>query len=236
MKKVLVGLASLLVVFSTTAAEKSKYDDVLKKFKAHFPFAVVAIEESPASGLVQIVTEQGVFYSTVDANNFIQGSLFEFKKGFKNLTTQRMQPLQKQKLNALKGSMLKYKAENEKTEIFVFTDVTCGYCGKLHREMQDYLDKGITVNYIGYPRSGMRGSAFDLNKNVWCSEDKKKAFNDAFNRVELKENVCDAQLDKTYRLGEMFKVTGTPAILTADMNIISGYLNATQLSERLGLK
>jgi thiol:disulfide interchange protein DsbC len=41
-------------------------------------------------------------------------------------------------LNALEKEMIVYKAPQEKHVITVFTDITCGYCHKLHEEMKDY--------------------------------------------------------------------------------------------------
>lgn len=43
--------------------------------------------------------------------------------------------------------MIVYKAAQEKHVITVFTDITCGYCHKLHEEMKDYNALGITVRY-----------------------------------------------------------------------------------------
>ena len=51
--------------------------------------------------------------------------------------------------------MIVYKAAQEKHVITVFTDITCGYCHKLHEEMKDYNALGITVRY----RPSARGRA-----------------------------------------------------------------------------
>lgn len=41
-------------------------------------------------------------------------------------------------LNALEKEMIVYKAPQEKHVITVFTDITCGYCHKLHEQMADH--------------------------------------------------------------------------------------------------
>lgn len=51
--------------------------------------------------------------------------------------------------------MIVYKAPDEKHVITVFTDITCGYCHKLHEEMKDYNALGITVRYLAFPRQGL---------------------------------------------------------------------------------
>ena len=43
--------------------------------------------------------------------------------------------------------MIVYKAPKEQHVITVFTDITCGYCRKLHEQMADYNALGITVRY-----------------------------------------------------------------------------------------
>ncbi|MDC9435736.1 thioredoxin fold domain-containing protein, partial [Clostridioides difficile] len=62
-------------------------------------------------------------------------------------------------LNALEKEMIVYKAPDEKHVITVFTDITCGYCHKLHEEMKDYNALGITVRYLAFPRQGLESQA-----------------------------------------------------------------------------
>ena len=58
--------------------------------------------------------------------------------------------------------MIVYKAPNEKHSITVFTDISCGYCRKLHRELNDLLDAGITVKYLAFPRGGLQVQAMQI--------------------------------------------------------------------------
>lgn len=55
--------------------------------------------------------------------------------------------------------MIVYKAPEEKHVITVFTDITCGYCRKLHEQMKDYNALGITVRYLAFPRQGLSSQA-----------------------------------------------------------------------------
>ena len=43
-------------------------------------------------------------------------------------------------------------AEPAKGYINVFTDITCGYCRKLHLEMDDLNRRGVEVRYLAFPR------------------------------------------------------------------------------------
>ena len=43
---------------------------------------------------------------------------------------------------------------NRARNCFVFTDVDCGYCRRLHQQMAEYHELGIGVRYVAFPRSG----------------------------------------------------------------------------------
>ena len=72
------------------------------------------------------------------------------------------------KLNALSNEMIVYKAPKEQHVITVFTDITCGYCHKLHEQMSDYNALGITVRYLAFPRQGLQSQAEQDMKAIWC--------------------------------------------------------------------
>ena len=44
---------------------------------------------------------------------------------------------------------------NPKYTVTVFTDVECGYCRKLHSQIADYNQQGISVQYVAFPRMGL---------------------------------------------------------------------------------
>ena len=57
-------------------------------------------------------------------------------------------------LNALEKEMIVYKAPQEKHVITVFTDITCGYCHKLHEQMADYNALGDHRALSCFPAPG----------------------------------------------------------------------------------
>ncbi|MFP1498071.1 thioredoxin fold domain-containing protein [Escherichia coli] len=40
---------------------------------------------------------------------------------------------------ASKTKSIDYKSPNEKYRLAIFTDITCGYCQKLHHDLKSYL-------------------------------------------------------------------------------------------------
>ncbi len=118
------------------------------------------MQPSPVNGLKTVLTDSGVLYASEDGKHILQGPLFDVSgKEPVNVTNQ----LLGSKMDALKDQMIVYKAPKEKHVITVFTDITCGYCHKLHQQMKEYNDLGITVRY----RHSRAGLASRLRKT--CS-------------------------------------------------------------------
>lgn len=55
--------------------------------------------------------------------------------------------------------------------LYVFTDVDCPYCRRLHEDVARLGDHGVEVRYLAYPRSGPGTSAYDKMVSAWCSRD-----------------------------------------------------------------
>jgi len=232
MKRLITAVAISASILSTTALATPVIEE---KFSKLFPFEILAIEDAPVEGLKQIVTPKGIFYSSDDGEYFVQGQIYNFGEGFKNFTNERMRPIKLDLLESFADDMVVYKADNEKRVVTVFTDVTCGYCGKLHRSIPELNELGITVRYIGYPRSGMSGSGYTANRNVWCADDKKAAFDKAFAREQVPTAVCENKLDKMYASGETFNVRGTPLVVADNLVSVPGALPPAQLAQKIGM-
>lgn len=124
-------------------------------------------------------------------------------------------------------------------EIFVFTDPTCGYCQKLHREKQDYLDQNITIHYLPFPRGGLLGPGYEMLVNTYCSNDKKESLTEAkFTQSTPKITdgttpdqlqQCKDTVKKYYDLGSKMGVKGTPAIFSIKGTQLGGYLPSQQM-------
>jgi thiol:disulfide interchange protein DsbC len=64
---------------------------------------------------------------------------------------------------AAKTKSIEYKSANEKYRLAVFTDITCGYCQKLHHDLQSYLDAGISIKFLAFPRAGLN----PWSRGIW---------------------------------------------------------------------
>ena len=72
--------------------------------------------------------------------------------------------------------MLIYEPDNYSgRSITVFTDTSCGFCRKLHQEIDQILDAGIAVRYLLFPRAGLGSAAHKNLESVWCSDNPQEA-------------------------------------------------------------
>ncbi len=132
-------------------------------------------------------------------------------------------------LNALEKEMIVYKAPKEQHVITVFTDITCGYCHKLHEQMSDYNALGITVRYLAFPRQGLQSQAEQDMKAIWCAKDRNKALDDAMNGKGVQPASCGVDIAKHYTLGVQMGVNGTPAMVLSNGMVLPGYQGPKEL-------
>ena len=129
--------------------------------------------------------------------------------------------------------MIVFKPEKSKYKVSIFTDIDCGYCRKLHGELDQYMAEGITVQYLFYPRAGKGSESYNKAVSVWCAEDRNAALTDAKNNKKIENKTCDNPIDEHMQLGVEFEARGTPMIVTENGNIFPGYVPAKRLKAAL---
>lgn len=153
MKKRFMMFTLLAAVFSGVAHAD---DAAIRQSLAKLGVQSTEIQASPVAGMKTVLTHSGVLYVTDDGKHIIQGPMYDVSGAHPVNVTNKLLMSQ---LNALEKEMIVYKAPDEKHVITVFTDITCGYCHKLHEEMKDYNALGITVRYLAFPRQGLESQA-----------------------------------------------------------------------------
>ncbi|WP_404402582.1 bifunctional protein-disulfide isomerase/oxidoreductase DsbC [Idiomarina seosinensis] len=192
------------------------------------------VSETSISGLYQITSNQGIFYVSKDGNRLLAGNLFDLtKEQPENLTEQAMAELRQQQLQRVEDEMVVYPASDEKYEITVFTDTTCGYCQRMHENLGQYLDRGITVRYLAFPRGGMNSKGGRELQTVWCADEPAKALTKLKSGEQVDSRSCDNPVASHYRMGQAFGVTGTPAIVLPDGRMLPGLRTADALVEQM---
>lgn len=195
------------------------------------------ITATDADGLYEIQHGPLFAYVTADGKYLIEGDLFDLASG-KSVTEQKRKGMRVAKLKELgEENMIIFAPEKgaDPTHVVtVFTDVDCGYCRKLHREIADYNQLGIEIRYAFYPRSGPDTESFRKAESVWCSADRKEALTvaKAGGAVTAAPD-CDNPITREYQLGGELGLRGTPMLILPDGEVVNGYMPPAALAEHL---
>ncbi|WP_372625771.1 bifunctional protein-disulfide isomerase/oxidoreductase DsbC [Arsukibacterium sp.] len=231
-----LGVFSLSVSLSAGALAQQKSDapelSEISNSLAPLGLKVNAVANSPMPGLLQVFTQRGLFFTSSDGRFFIEGNVFDLQQS-ELVNDVQMRSYVNKQLPALADSYIEYKAENEQHVVYAFTDPTCGYCQKLHNEMNDYNKLGITVRYLAFPRGGLNSKTALEMQHLWCSRNQQKAMDLAKDGKRNPPAMCENPVKQHYELGQSFGINGTPALVLASGRIIPGYQPAAGLLKQL---
>jgi len=227
----------LTMIFATsTLAAEPDHSLVEEKIRALVPTAkTVAIADSPVEGLLQVQINSDIVYVTEDAEYLIQGQLMDMDTRT-NITDQAKSVIRQSLLTEVKNEdqiIFAPKSGEAKYNLMVFTDIDCGYCRKLHEQIEEYNEEGIAIHYMAFPRAGIGSDSYDKFVSVWCAADQQGALTLAKNGIDPEPQSCKNPIADQYELGREIGVTGTPALVTADGTLIPGYMPPEQLLARL---
>ena len=193
-------------------------------------------EVAPAEldGFYEVMRGQNIYYFSADGRYALRGDLYDLEQG-RNLSEERRGKARLDVLGELgEDSMIVFAPSPAKHRVIVFTDVDCGYCAQLHRQMADYNRLGIAVRYVAYPRAGIPSPTYDKMVSVWCSDDPHQAMGDAKFGRPVAERTCDNPVSAQYAAGQKIGVRGTPAILLESGELLGGYVPPDELVRYLG--
>jgi thiol:disulfide interchange protein DsbC len=233
-KLILCGFLFLFATLPVLADEKSDIKEIKKVFSQIVPDALPDIvSPSALEGIYEVVYGAQIIYMSKDGRYVIQGDLIDLKS--RTNLTEGTRSIQRAKLvkSIDDSSAIIFEPKKVKHTITVFTDIDCGYCRKLHREINQYTDLGIKVRYLSFPRSGVDTKSYYKAVTVWCSKDKRKALTEAKAGVKQDELKCDNPVKEHMKLAEQFGVSGTPTIVLDNGEVIPGYVPAERLSRML---
>lgn len=193
-------------------------------------FDKVSITQSAVKGLYEVLIGSEIVYVSDDGQHLIVGDIRDMKTG-QNLTDDKRAQLRVKEIDTLdEKEMIVFAPEKEtKYTVNVFTDVDCPYCAKFHNEVPELNKGGVKVRYLAFPRAGAGSKTYNTMVSVWCAEDRQQAITDAKAKREVKSATCNNPVDKQYELGKRLGVSGTPAMLLANGELVPGYVPAKQL-------
>ena len=197
---------------------------------------ISSVQASEWDGVYEVVINGQMLYVSADGSHFIAGDLYR-SEGRVNLTDLQRDDLRKQVLDSLEPEDAIVFAPEAKPEhvVWVFTDVDCAYCQRLHQDIAQYNSLGIEVRYVAFPRAGEGSQSWTLSESVWCADDRKAALTHAKQGAEVgaSPSCSDNSVAHGYAAGKAVGLRGTPMILDAQGRQLGGYLTPPEMLQRL---
>jgi thiol:disulfide interchange protein DsbC len=234
--KIFKCAAALLFGISVTAAHaETAQEAAVKKMiepRIGEGVKVDSVTKTPYSGLFEVRVGSDIFYTDANAKYLFVGRVLDTQT-YQDYTKARIDELSKIKFSDLPlESALKTVKGNGKRVIAVFEDPNCGYC-KRFRQTLAGIDN-ITVYTFMY--NILSEDSAVKSKNVWCSADRNKAWDDWMlngKTAPAAPDSCATPNEKIFELGRKLKVTGTPTIFFTDGTRIPGAIDAKGLEAKL---
>lgn len=219
---------------STPAAEPHAVKVISQKILENLGEKPSRIVPAPIPDYHMAVTSQGNFFVSNDGRYMIYGRLFDLNNDMLEVTNNGLNAFRVEQLEKLDQHAIVFPAQGvEKHKVYAFTDITCGYCRKMHRQIGDYQRAGISVHYLAFPRSP--DAAVSMQK-IWCADDPAKAMSDAKLHSVVVEAECKDKpetVSMQHEMGISFGVRGTPAMVLVDGSLMPGYRPPAELLKLL---
>ena len=236
------SILALSFLFLSTAVFSDDHEDsmkdidfVLQALLEIFPGATdYSLDDSVIDGLYSVSIGSEVIYISKNGKFLIRGEIYDLQNSI-NLTEEKRVL---GRLDVMQGldeeTMIIYEPEKIIHTITIFTDIDCGYCRKFHQQIGDYLDLGIRVRYLSFPRTGPDTVSWEKAQAVWCSKNRQGSLDLAKQGKKIGSGSCfDNPIEAHYNLGSVFNISGTPTIVTDKGKVIVGYLPPETLLYRL---
>lgn len=260
--RLFIGVVSVFVIFcassfaqpllsdkpqseaSISADQQAKIINKLKQARPELNYT--EIESSPIDGLYKIKINGQVAFVTADGAYLVAGDMFEVAVGnLINLQDQDRREaeiaFESQRAKMIgavdKSDMIIFSPKGDvKGYVSIFTDIDCGFCRKLHREIDSFLDRGIEVRYLAFPRAGVNSKSAQKLATAWCAKDRQLSMTQFKEGKDMPIETCaNNPVADQYMLGQEVGVNGTPALVLASGKLIPGAVSAEYLAREMGL-
>lgn len=231
-RKLLNWVTILFTLTSVAATADEAVDKIRGRMTTLFPKEkVTEIRAAPVAGLYEVMIGASLFYVSADGRYFLRGDIIDLDAR-ENLSDARRATARAQTLATLDpATWIEFPATaaTARKVLYVFTDIDCGYCRKMHNEIKALNAGGVTVRYLAFPRAGVDSPSGDKAIAVWCAPNRREALTAAKRDEPVATAKCDNPVEQEFELGKSMGVTGTPAVYTDKGVEIGGYMPAAEL-------
>lgn len=230
MRPAVVALAAALLA-APAAQANPDLKAVKNSVKAVTNLDVVKVQPSQIPGLYEVQTASEVFYTDAKGKYILLGAHVFSTKDNSNYSQQRMNELAGYKFADLPlKDAVKVVRGNGKRVIATFEDPNCGFCKQLNKTLDEM---GNTTHYVFMV--GMLGPESVAKANaIWCSVDPAKSWMDwmtTSKAVPAPAQDCATPVERNGKLGQKYRVQGTPAIFFPNGDRVQGAVPAAELEK-----
>jgi thiol:disulfide interchange protein DsbC len=196
-------------------------------------FKILEIREAPFENFWEVVVEtrheKVIFYLHKNLRYIFQGQVLD-RQIKRNLTFDRLKDFRRVDPSTLplKNAI---SMGGGKRRLYVFTDPQCHFCFQLHEELKQLKD--LQIFLFLYP---LTPASYEKAKSVWCSQDKVRALEEAYQGKELGPPSCNTSpIDKNMEFGRRLLIDSTPTLIFQNGKITEGYVSPGTLEDLLKL-
>lgn len=216
----------------TIKAEK-EIEALKKRLQELYPASkLTSVRESPIEGLYELVAGKNLMYTDKSGKYFVFGSIMDMKTQH-DLSADRREELNTIDLNTLPVADAIPLVRGKGTrKLYVFSDPECPFCKRAEESLKDVDD--VTIYVFLMPIAQLHPTATKLSENIWCSDDKAKAWSDwMLLNIKPADKSCDNPLARNQSLAASMNIHGTPTFIREDGRLMSGAPSKGQVQNYL---
>ncbi|MEO7199563.1 MAG: DsbC family protein [Dokdonella sp.] len=177
-------------------------------------------QQSTLPGYYEAMINGAMVYASADGRFLVRGSVEDTLQS-RDLTAASLSQARREILAGVGADMrLSFAPPAPHHRITVFTDVDCPFCRRLHAQINEYSKLGIAVDYLFLPLD-IHPGADRKAAQVWCSEDRKAAYNAAIVGQNHPAPACATPMAAMREAAVAMGVTATPTAFASDGSLIS---------------
>jgi thiol:disulfide interchange protein DsbC len=226
----LLLIVSLFIFQNVFALSHEEATNILKEL-VQAEFKILEIKEAPLEDFWEVVVEarQGkvIFYIHKNLRYIFHGQVMD-RQAKRNLTLDRIKDFRRVNPSSLSLENAIPMGEG-KRKLYVFTDPQCYFCSQLHEEIKQTKD--LQAFFFLYP---LTPTSYEKAKSIWCSQDKVKSLEEAYQGKEIRSPSCDTSpIDRNMEFGRGLLIDSTPTLLFQNGKIMEGYPSPNSLENLL---
>lgn len=229
----LLTLSAATVAASSETLDRQAVEEIVRKALPNTQIS--SIQASPIDGLVEIVAGKNVLYADPTGQYLVVGSIYDMHTAT-DLTAERKAEVTTSTIDWASLPMdtaVKYAGTGSQ-KLAVFFDPDCGWCNKLHKQLNTLED--IEVYAILYPVEGLSPTSKKKSINILCSSNPLKALDTAMAGDALPEASDQSCLDnantaitQVQAFARQHEIHGTPTLIAPDGRVRPGFMDKDQL-------